>query len=251
MGKYYRPFHFGGKLGMHKTLSKNKLLKKYVPETKNFTYRNVKEMMKKYRIVYVKPQKSSKGRGIYRIRRVKTKYECRSNKSKKVFKKLASVYNYITKHSKKKKRIIQQAITLDRVKGRPYDIRALVQRKVKGKWKCTGISSRIGKKNSIVTNLNRGGSICLMPDLFKQKGLSVSAQKQRMQEMKDTALHTARFLSEKNENIHVLGIDYGYDKAGKLWILEVNSRPQFSMLKKVDPAMYKRMKRLAKSYKAA
>ncbi|WP_255450278.1 YheC/YheD family protein [Alteribacillus sp. YIM 98480] len=251
MGKYYQsPFLFGGKLGMYKTLYKAPILKKYLPITKKFTYKNLIEMTKKYSTVYIKPQKSSKGRGIYRIKPLKNKYECRSTKRTKTFKKLLHLYQYIVnKSKKKKKRIIQQGIALDQVKGRPYDIRALVQKKPNGKWVFTGMNSRVGKKNKIVTNLSRGGQINLVGDLFKKLGIPRSEQRRRYKELKRTALNTAKFLSFKKPNIHVLGIDFAYDKKGNLWILEINSRPQYRMLKKVAPSMYKRMRKYARNYR--
>ncbi|MFB4162274.1 YheC/YheD family protein [Alteribacillus sp. JSM 102045] len=250
MGKYYRPFHFGGKLGMYKTLSRNSTFKKYLPTTKNFTYKNLVKMTKKFPTLYVKPQRSSKGRGIYRIRRLKTKYECRSTKRTKTFKNLSNLYKYIKSQSKKK-RIIQQGIALEHVAGRPYDIRATVQRKLKGKWARTGINGRVGKKDKIVTNVSRGGQIYLMGELYNKLELSKSEQKKRDRELKSAALNIAEYLSSKNKNIHVLGIDFAYDKQGNLWVLEINSRPQYRMLKKVDPSMYKRIRKYARSYRRA
>jgi D-alanine-D-alanine ligase-like ATP-grasp enzyme len=46
-----------------------------------------------------------------------------------------------------------------------------------------------------------------------------------------------------------MGIDFAFDRSGRLWILEVNSNhPQFHPLKQVDRPAFNRMMAFARSY---
>ncbi|MGO4184563.1 YheC/YheD family protein, partial [Paenibacillus sp. TAF43_2] len=172
-------------------------------------------------------------------------------KKKQIQKKYNSVseaYSQIKK-MKSSRLIIQKGISLDRVNGCPYDIRAMVQRKPEGKWVCTGFMVKVGARHKIVTNYYQGGAIYSMKKLGKRQGLSIEATDKRISRLSKVALRISRTLSNKRSGMHELGIDFAYDQKQQLWVLEVNSNhPQFHPLKKLDPAAYKKMKQFAASY---
>jgi hypothetical protein len=93
----------------------------------------------------------AQGRGIYKIISNDERYILRSTRLREKNLELSALYQKLNVRAKKKM-IIQQGITLEQVEGRPYDIRAMVQRKPNGKWNCTGIFTKVGKPNKIVTN---------------------------------------------------------------------------------------------------
>lgn len=144
--------------------------------------------------------------------------------------------------------IIQQGISLETVDGRPYDIRSMVQRKPGGRWTSTGMFSKVGKPNKIVTNYYQGGKIVLLNKLFDQAGLSAEEAESRKKLLAQVSRKIAVFLSKKRSGMYEMGIDFAFDSEGHLWILEVNSRfPQFYPLRRLDRKMYLRMLSFAKS----
>ncbi len=57
-----------------------------------------------------------------------------------------------------RKYLMQQAVELLQTSGRPFDIRALVQKDASGHWQVTGMAARIVGKGQITTHRPRGGS---------------------------------------------------------------------------------------------
>src|SRR5690606_25262253 len=134
-----------------------------------------------------------------------------------------------------KKMIIQQGISLETVDGRPYDIRSMVQRKPGGRWTSTGMFAKVGKPNKIVTNYYQGGKIVLMNKLYAQTTMTEHEIEERLRLLSETSRKVALFWSRKRKGMYEMGIDFAFDDAGRLWILEVNSRfPQFYPLRRLD-----------------
>lgn len=250
--KNYKSNNIRGKLKVCRYLSANPNLKSLVPHSKSFTRENLNTMSEKYNNLYIKPDVGSMGIGIYKLIRNKSGYDLLSvdkrKQSRTKFKTLSGVYKHIRAKSQQKL-LIQQAITLDRVKGRPYDIRVMVQRKPKGSWVCTGFLVKLGRNNKIVNNYYQGGHIITINTLLKDKGLSPAKRKTKMNMLTDKGLKVARALSNKRSGMHEMGIDFAISHKQNLYVLEVNSNhPQFHPLKKIDPKAYNRMLHYAKSY---
>lgn len=250
--KRYASSNISGKLRVCRYLSANKQLKRHVPETVPFSLTNLEMMINRYDMLYVKPDIGSHGIGIFMLERVETGFELYEIvKKKQISNRYDSVSDVFDRlnAAKSAKLIIQKGISLDKVNGCPYDIRAMVQRKPGGSWVCTGFLVKVGARNKIVTNYYQGGAIYSMKKLGKAQGLSNAATAGRVRKMTQTALRISRTLSMKRSGMHEMGIDFAYDKQKQLWVLEVNSNhPQFHPLKQLDPNAYKKMKRFAASY---
>ncbi|MBP1155627.1 MULTISPECIES: YheC/YheD family protein [unclassified Paenibacillus] len=250
--KRYKSKTFRGKLRVCNELAASKRLRHLVPHTVSLTKRNLKRMTGKYKALYVKPNIGSMGIDVCKLECSKKGYELLSTgkrrQIRKRFKILSTVYKHI-KAKHKQSMIIQKGITLDKVKGRPYDIRAMVQRKPRGSWTCTGFLVKVGRRNKIVTNYYQGGEIYTIEKLLRTKGLSPSKHRPRIQSLSQTAVRIARRLNNKCSAMHEIGVDFAYDTKQRLWILEVNSNhPQFYPLKKLDRFAYNQMASYARSY---
>lgn len=250
--KGYASRNIRGKLRVCKYLETEDKLKKYVPKTVRFNRANLESMAEKYETLYIKPDVGSHGKGIYKLICGDYGYELKwtsgSKQRSRRYGRLSGVYERIAGKSGRSL-IIQQGIALDRLDGRPYDIRAMVQRKPGGRWVCTGFMAKVGKAGKIVTNYFQGGEIYTMRDLCGALGLSGSERRRRIRKLSKTALRIAGALSERRAGMHEMGIDFAYDKDGRLWVLEVNSNhPQFHPLKQIDRRAYERMKSFAESY---
>lgn len=250
--KGYASRSIRGKLKVCGYLSSDPQLKRYVPRTMSFNKSHMNVMSDKYQALYIKPDVGSLGMGIFKLRRLDRGYELKEIAGRRqlsnLYPTISSVYDRISKR-KKGAMIIQQAISLDRLSGRPYDIRAMVQRKTDGSWTCSGFLVKVGAADKIVTNYYQGGEIYSLGKLFKRQGLTAEQSSRRKSELKAAALHIANALSSKRAGMKEMGIDFAYDQNHQLWVLEVNSNhPQYHPLKNVDRSAYNRMKALAAGY---
>lgn len=251
--KGYASAAIRGKLKVCKYMRSDSKVSAFVPHTVYFSQENMATMSRRHPVLYIKPDIGSLGVGIFRFKRTKggtyrLKETVGRTQKSRTFSSISDVYHAINA-SRKGKLIVQQGISLDTVRGRAYDIRAMVQRKPGGSWTCTGFLVKIAGRGKIVTNYYQGGTICSLRSLHDQLGLSEEASAERKRRLTNAALDIAACLSRRKSGMRELGIDFAYDGSGRLWVLEVNSNhPQFHPLKKIDPSAYGKMKSFAAAY---
>lgn len=250
--KKYKSNNIRGKLRVHRLIAKDKSLKRLLPSARAFTKKNLNDFSTKYRTIYIKPDIGSLGIGVKRLKPIDKGFQLDSVGNKKQYRKTFTstkkVYDHI-RATTKRKLLIQKGVSLAKVDGKPYDIRAMVQRKPKGAWVCTGFLVKVGAKGKIVTNYHQGGKIITLPKLLQQLGYSKEKREATTHFLKKQAVKVAKHLSAHRSGMHEMGIDFAYDNSGKLWILEVNSNhPQFHPLRTIDRTAFNRMMTYAKSY---
>ncbi|MFL6562392.1 MAG: YheC/YheD family protein, partial [Bacillus sp. (in: firmicutes)] len=121
--------------------------------------------------------------------------------------------------------IIQQGIDLVTYQSCSMDFRVLCHKNLNNDWKVTSIVARVAAEAEFVSNIARGGRMLKPLNVLRtcfghKKSIQVLAL------MKELALETASTISDSSTGITgELGIDIGVDQDGKLWIIEVNSKP--------------------------
>lgn len=251
MKKDYKSSTIVGKLKVYHYLLADSRLKKHLPKTMAFSKKNLRKMTSRYSLLYIKPNVGSLGLGIFKVTTNEYGYTAKTNKRTRHFEDLNDLYFFIKDiKQEKKKLIIQKGIRLDKVQGKPYDLRAMVQRKPGGKWTVTGIIAKVGKAGKIVTNFHQGGRLMKLSTMFRKQGLSEGEAESIREHIRWLALTSARKLSGRKKGMREMGIDIAVDEyTNRLYILEVNSRqPQFSPIIKISPQMYQRMMSFARSY---
>lgn len=250
--KRYKSNRIAGKLRVCNYLKRHPELRRLVPLTVSFSRPNLHSMSRRFRALYIKPNIGSQGIGVHKLERLSSGYRLIYIKGKQQKKRRFASFGSAYEHLKAKqppKFIIQRAINLDTLSGRPYDIRAMVQRRPGGPWTCTGFMVKVGSKRKIVTNYYQGGKLYTIQQLLKLQGYPEAERNGRIGRLTEQAEAVARYLSSKRSGMREMGIDFAYDTNGRLWILEVNSNhPQFRPLKKLDRKAYNRMRSFAKSY---
>lgn len=203
---------------------------RYLPTT--IQYSNPKSlirMLKSHAIVYLKPIHGSEGRGIMRVLRSSQGYTLDQTTvngyQRNQYKNAKELVKYLTPKLRKKSYLIQQGIQLVEWQGAKIDFRALLQKNRSGQWKVLSLLARLGNPNTFVSNLAQGGKLEGAVSLMKQlKGAYSSLPS--VKEMKAAALEIANSLDSGLEgNYGELGIDLGVDPAGRIWLIEVNSKP--------------------------
>lgn len=230
-------------------------LKKHLPSTQILTESSLREMLHQCGMVYVKPTRGSQGRGVMKVemneakadgRPVRT-YAYQLGEKKIACPSYKSVYRSILKDAKGKVYLVQKGIHLLKHKGRPFDIRLVVQRTPLGGWEATATVGRVAHPRKVVTNGSQGGTI--YPTAYLLRSYTNATERLRMlKRMDQLGVRTAKQLRRVNPGIVELGLDIALDRKLKPWILEVNNKPDhcpFTLLE--DQSMLRRIIRYGKA----
>ncbi|OYD07952.1 YheC/YheD family protein [Paludifilum halophilum] len=218
-----------------KVMLENPILAPYIPFTTWYSEASLKRMLSSYPTVFVKPDKGGGGAGIIRVRRVTERgYQVNFHRTGRMVdaEHLHAVISRLQRIDKRY--LIQQGIDLARINGRPVDIRVLLQKPGR-RWIVSGMIAKVAARGQFVTNHCKGGQ-----PISVERALSLSGNtgnplpSDRTEELEKMALLTAWVLDSRFPGLRELGIDVGADQEGKLWIFEVNTRPQFQMFRKTE-----------------
>ncbi|CAG7631136.1 YheC/YheD family protein [Paenibacillus allorhizosphaerae] len=200
----------------------------YLPESyllRNF--QQLKSMCTKYSVVFLKPITGSLGKGIIRIRRrpdgtYMTHTTNLGGARKQSFPTITALFHSISGKVKAQRHQIQKGLDLITVNGRPVDFRALVQRGEDGQWDVTSIVARIAGNDHFVSNLARGGTLSSVKEALARSGSSRDGHAK----LKRAALQIAKGIeTHVSGHFAELGIDLAFDTQGRVWLIEVNSKP--------------------------
>lgn len=223
-----------------KVLLQNRKLQGFIPETRPLTRQSLLEMLNKYQMVYIKPYSGSKGRGVIKVQKIqgnseiqdKARYRYQSGLQVLTFSRYDQLFTSIRSSIGGESYIVQQGIMLLNYKGRPFDIRLMIQQNPKGHLEVTGYLARVAHPHKIVTNGSQGGTIYPVDRLLKSY-TSILQPKQFIQQMKQLGILATRELRGVNADIQEIGLDIAIDQQGRMWILEANTLPDaapFSLL---------------------
>jgi hypothetical protein len=134
------------------------------------------------------------------------------------------MYRSLIRVKARRRYLIQQGIHLATIQGRPVDYRVKVVKTERG-WVFRSMVGRLARPGLVVTNLSKGGTM-----LSGRRTLALSlphiSGKHKRREMRSLTLTCTRIMENQFPGVGQLGFDYGLDHSGKIWILEVNTRPQ-------------------------
>lgn len=220
---------------LHKTevfrvLNKVAALRKYLPESHALSgFSILNAMCRRHHTVFLKPILGSLGKGIMRITRQSDgKLICQSAHMKgstsQVYSSTAKLYASLAGKMKVRRYQIQQGLKLISIGSRPIDFRALVQKNRESRWEVTSIVARIAGNHHFVSNLARGGTLSTVTEaLSRAKAVPIKATNQKLRK---AAVDIAQGIEAQiPQNFGELGVDLAVDTRGKVWLIEVNSKP--------------------------
>lgn len=136
--------------------------------------------------------------------------------------------------------LIQPYLQLNSAAGEPFDVRALMQKNEKGAWSLTGMAVRAGQKDTLTSNLHGGGTAHrALPFLIREFG--EDGGKAADNTIRKLSLLIPQYLETHFGRLAELGLDFGVDRQGNVWLLEVNSKPGRSSFFRIgDPESAKK-----------
>jgi glutathione synthase/RimK-type ligase-like ATP-grasp enzyme len=230
VGRMRRTFHvrfmgrgLRGKWQFHRIARRFEDLREHIPETRMITGTGiVLRMLAKHGIVYIKPVFGSGGKGIVRIVRRGAMYSVQfSGRGGRRMVSAAGLSALLA--GTRRRYVVQQGLDLNYLAGSPYDVRSIVQKNGEGKWQVTGKAARIGRRHSITSNLHTGGYARTVPAVLQR--YFPDRAEEIEQEIDRLAIRVAEVMEQKAGPLCDLGLDMGVDRQGKVWLLEVNSKP--------------------------
>lgn len=242
--RVFNNFNFD-KWEMHRFLTRTNL-QEYLPKTKLYKQSQDFEPFLKYKEpIYLKPVNGSRGRSVTRINKSKKgitiRYREDGKNEKLVFSNWEAFKKYLKKSIQPKAYIIQKAIKLLSYEGSIIDFRMLMVKDDRGQWKDLGLVSRYGPVESVVSNISAGG-LAEEGERTLQKVLGISDQERVLwrKKLRRIALEVAQSLDHSNIRCGNMGVDFGIDIKGRIWILEIqhnNPDPTLALDAK-DPHVY-------------
>lgn len=210
-GGHFYNRHLLDKSVVFDALRKNSELRCWLPVTESWKSRaQLAEMVRQFGTVFVKPVMGSLGKGIMRV--------TRSTDPGKIRKLALNKSRYQ----------LQQGIELATIDGRPVDFRAVMQKNERGEWALTSIVARQAAPGQIVSNLARGGTLIPIKMALARSNVLAAKKSQVHVQLTRAALSIARALDEslaKSGLFGEFGVDLAVEPSGKVWLLEVNSKP--------------------------
>jgi hypothetical protein len=200
-------------------------LKEHLAETTNkVTLANVDKFIEKYNGVYLKLKDGSRGKGIYYIEKVEGQYVIMKNYQDDITKLSEDqMANFLSKHSLY---LLQQPIRLHTFEDRKVDYRVMLQKNETGHWQCTGIIARFGNTNAISSNFKANGFALEGTSALKtQFGYDELTAFKKYQEIIRICTEMACKVDDISGAYADLGIDVGIDENDKIWVIEMNKRP--------------------------
>lgn len=232
------------KLGKHKVMLKSARLRAALPATRTLSKRSLSDYLARYTKVIAKPTGGYGGAGVIQIcAMIGGRYQIQSGKHKHTVTGLEAAYSYLRSKCKGKRYLIQKRISLAKVKGRPFDIRVMVQRR-RGShsWKVTGKLAKIAGAGYIITNTARSrGRVVPLSTALRRSNIRGASLSRIERSINSISLAAVRQL-HKYYRIRTIGVDAAVDHDGKVWIIEANFKPAVSLFNRLkDKTMYRRI----------
>ncbi|GAA4844463.1 hypothetical protein GCM10023310_22980 [Paenibacillus vulneris] len=212
----------------NKWLKTNVLLRhreivKHIPETRVYSRAVLVRMLNQYGRVVMKPCIGFGGHGLILISKLRSGYTVHHHEKILSRMSFGTMLALVERLRRKRAYLVQRGLVLASISGRPVDYRVKLLRR-HGKWFTKAIVGRLAKPGLFVTNIHSGGTVLRANDALR-RSLSISphAKKQEMNRLSYLGMEA---LTRAFPGIDKLGFDYGLDRQGNIWMLEVNTQPR-------------------------
>jgi hypothetical protein len=235
-----------GKWDVQRALARDAWIRRHLPATAIVREpADVLGWLNKLRAVFLKPHAGTHGKGAVRVAHcagggaaASAAFEARGRDARNApftrrFADDRALTAWLADFTAGRRYLIQPYLRLDDETGAACDIRALMQKDGRGRWQLTGMAVRRGQPGSVTSNLHGGGTaIAVQPYLASRFGPGKGEQLLRALQM--LAERIPPVLEQSFGRLAELGIDLGIDQLGRVWVIEVNSKPGRTSFDQLD-----------------
>lgn len=216
---------------VYKWLQQQPDLQPYLPLTERYVgKRSLVTWFAQRDELFLKPRAGSHGKGMLYVKRSGHEQFTIIGRNKRyhafqlVLPSSDKLFRLLQRVTKRRPYLMQTYLALTTPQNEPYDIRSFIQKNDRGHWQHTGIAMRRGARGSIIANLHGGGKAePLIPYLSEVFGTDKALQLQ--QTIVSLSYKIATCLEHHFGHLLELGLDFGIDLSGSVWLLEANSKP--------------------------
>ncbi|SDW76451.1 YheC/D like ATP-grasp [Marininema mesophilum] len=231
------------KWSVHRNLIKTNI-KSSLPTTMLYSAGVFTRMLSKFGLLVLKPSGGTGGHGVTLVcSNPKGGYTVQLNQNTKQIPDANSLIEWVKKltNNTQTRYLVQECVSLAQIKGRPFTIRTITQRRSNSKWVLTGWVAKTAGKGFFITNGRSGGSVYTVEQAIALSNASKNSER-ILRDLRDISLGAAQFLGKTAPRQRVVGFDMGVDKEGKVWIIEANPKPRYNaFLKLKDHKMYRKI----------
>lgn len=221
----------------------------FTPETALLSSRDVLvRMLERHGPVFAKANYGSHGSDVLRITRsspgwfVEGKFGGHAVSER--FEDLNQLWRFFALIKGTRQWVLQQGIMVPEEEGRVFDVRAIAQKDGWGEWQVPLVLVRRSRPGSVAANMSQGGEPLLPGRFLEQFGHVFPWLRGFEQRVQEAAIRTAEALESRFGLLGEVGVDLGFDREGRPWVFEANTKPLHPAL----PDLPKPLKRLPFQY---
>jgi hypothetical protein len=241
------------KWNLHRFYSGNPQIARYLPPTAILAPGTLSSFLDKHGTVYIKANRQHTGKGIMKAWKTPFGYKFVKVRGKAIFApSKKELFNKVRNTSPHQTFLIQKAINLAEVNHRPYDIRVMMMRDGKRIWHYAGMAVKVAGRGSVICNVLRGGGyVTSIENALTQSKFNSAQIKRIKKELIDLSYRIIHYSEKFPFFSFQSGIDLAVDKAGRVWIIEVNlHNPSHGLFKKLEnKTFYRRIGWLYTNYR--
>lgn len=224
----FTSFHVGNKFYLPKVMVKHRhfadlLVPFKMVRNKQIVY----DYLNQEKIVVAKPILGARGESIYFIQKKGNRFTVTDHRIERIYNKnnfdewidqvlLRRQFSYM----------IQRYVDCRTKEREPYDIRAHMQKNEHNEWQITRIYPRIGSKESILSNISKGGRTQDLTE-FLMTQFGEKTGKKYDNKLRSLSVDLTKYLDRiHNFSLDELGLDLAIDNTGRFWLHEANNGPQ-------------------------
>lgn len=223
---------FLNKWDLYRILKEEPNLVSYMPETRVYKgAEDILTMLKKHRMVYLKPRDSFAGQGIMRAEYVNGTFVLSFKQGGVYRHEPHSDFAGLARSFAARRRpgvyLVQQGLRLAKFRGAIFDARIIVQKTGQGQWDLTGAGVRVAARGGITTHVPNGGHIEPIDRVIGEVfGENVTASQGIYQRVRQLALDIAPTIERRyGHTFGEMSMDIGITKDGQCFFFEANAKP--------------------------
>ncbi|WP_409341497.1 YheC/YheD family protein [Paenibacillus sp. MBLB4367] len=238
--KCFNNVNFFNKWNLYNQLNQS-TISPYVPDTFLYNEGIVSDLLEKYKLLFIKPSYGFRGKSVYRVERTdngEVHISLHSLAPRYIFRKNESFQEKLGEllGLKKKKYMVQQGIRMSQLDRQYFDIRVLVQKDILGEWTVSTIACRVAYEQYFNTSMCEAvyDAAEILPRIFSQEKIN-----DILRTLNEVSIKAAQEAETHMGSLGELSVDYVVDEDKKLWIMELNGKPQKNIYKDIKSFTHK------------